>query len=72
MQWSIWEQTKTGRVLLNQVKNARQRCSPPFFLTNDPGHAGVMGIDLVKKSGPFLDTITNKPFFQRQQGQWPL
>ena len=37
----------------------------PFFLTNVPGHAGVIGIDLIKKSGLSLDAITNQPYFPK-------
>ena len=37
----------------------------PFFVTNVPGHAGVIGIDLIKKTGLSLDAITNQPYFPK-------
>ena len=37
----------------------------PFFVTNVPGHAGVIGIDLIKKTGLSLDAITNQPYFTK-------
>ena len=38
----------------------------PFFVTNVPGHAGVIGIDLIKKTGLSLDAITNQPYFTKK------
>ena len=50
---------------LIKLKILDQDIIHPFFVTNVPGHAGVIGIDLIKKSGLSLDAITNQPYFSK-------
>ena len=38
----------------------------PFFVSDVPGHAGVLGIDIIKKTGLSYDATTNIPYFPKK------
>ena len=52
---------------LIKLKILDKEVEHPFFVTNVPGHTGVIGIDLIKKSGLSLDAITNQPYFPKSE-----